>query len=61
MEVSNILQKMFETIGVKNKNQLAKYLNIENSFIAGWEKRGKIPEKYIYKISQDSNLPYEYF
>ncbi|EKH6869351.1 LexA family transcriptional regulator, partial [Campylobacter coli] len=61
MEVLDILQKMFEAVGVKNKNQLAKYLKIENSLIAGWEKRGKIPEKYVYKISQDSNLPYEYF
>ncbi|EKG8185182.1 helix-turn-helix domain-containing protein, partial [Campylobacter coli] len=49
MEVLDILQKMFEAVGVKNKNQLAKYLKIENSLIAGWEKRGKIPEKYVYK------------
>lgn len=60
MPVEDILIRICEVVGVKNRNQLASKINKAPSTIAGWLERGKIPMDVIYSIAEgfDSSVDF---
>ncbi len=60
MAISEIMDRIYEVVGVKNRNQLSAKINKTPSTIAGWFERDKIPMDVIYKIADEYNTSIDY-
>lgn len=60
MAVQEVLDRIYETVGVKNRNQLSQKIGKTPSTIAGWIERDKVPMDILYKIADEHNVSMDF-
>ena len=50
MAAEEVLDRIYEIVGVKNRNQLSQKIGKTPSTIAGWIERDKVPMDILYLI-----------
>jgi len=59
-KVIDILNRLYEELGIKKDNEFCKQYDIKASTLSSWKKRDSIPYEIIEEISQNENLSLDY-
>jgi len=59
-KVINILNRLYEELGIKKDNEFCKKYDIKASTLSSWKKRDSVPYEVIEEISQNENLSLDY-
>ena len=60
MAAREVLDRIYEIVGVKNRNQLSQKIGKTPSTIAGWIERDKVPMDILYKIADKHNVSMDF-
>ncbi|WP_103604074.1 LexA family transcriptional regulator [Campylobacter concisus] len=60
MAAEEVLDRIYEIVGVKNRNQLSQKIGKTPSTIAGWIERDKVPMDILYKIADEYNTSMDF-
>ena len=54
--IESILNRLKDSLNIKNDTELAKYMNLSSGTIPNWRKRNKIPYEEIFTICENEKI-----